>query len=90
MALINQTGLIGATLSYATVNITGSEFLTNILILLCLYIIGAMFRVETALIMILVFPVVLVLMAYSSTYLMAGGLLMIYLALLLYYMYPTK
>jgi len=79
---INETGFIGGLLNSITINITGSLFLTLVLILLLCMVIPFLFRVPLEFSMIYTLPLFLLFMAYTSEFLAIGGLILIYLAIL--------
>jgi len=90
MVFLNQSDHIGKLINYATINITGSEFLTYFWIILILYLFCILFKMDNALALTLLLPIILVLMAYSSSWLMVGGILLIYLSFIFVSMWPVK
>jgi len=90
MPLLNSSGIIGQTLMYMTINITGSEFLTHFVILMALFVLGMALRMPMEMIPPILLPVVLVLMASATSWLVVGGILLIYLAILFISMFPIK
>lgn len=91
MALINTSGIIGQTLYYMTINITGSEFMTYLLILVALFVLGSViFKMPAEVTSILLFPVVIVLMASSNSWASIGGIFLLYRAFMFLFWFPTR
>lgn len=80
---INMTGSIGNIYSGITYNITGSEFLTLLFIIILIMLFFMMFRIPVELSSVLILPLLIVVMAYSGEFFAITGLILIYLALLL-------
>lgn len=79
---MNMTGSIGILFQYLTINITGSELISIISILLLLIVFALLFKMPVELIMIIILPLILVFMAFYSGFLIVGGLILIVLAIL--------
>lgn len=80
---INETGTLGVIYMGVTQNITGSEFLTLLGMVLCILLFFMMFRIPIEVSSILVLPLLIILMAYSGEWFAITGVLLIYLAILL-------
>ena len=78
---INDTGTIGIIIEAGT-NMTGSLFLTVLIIMIVLIGLCLMFRIPTDIVAPIILPVFIVGMAYSTEFLAIGGLLLVYLAVL--------
>lgn len=81
MVFINETGTIGVLVEYAT-NMTGSLFMTVLLIFLILIALALLFRLPIEILIPLVLPMFIVGMAFSTEFLAIGGLMLIYLAVI--------
>ena len=81
MVFINETGTIGILIKAGT-DLTGSLFLTVLLIFLLLVALSLMFKLPLEILIPIVLPLFIVCMAYSTEYLAIGGLLLIYLAVI--------
>mgnify|MGYP003149167858 CR=1 FL=1 len=79
---INETGLIGLIITTATNNITGSLFLTFFLMLFLFITFGLMFRMPLELSFVLLMPLLIVITAFYSNFLIIYGLALIALALI--------
>lgn len=73
MAFINTTGFIGSIFEAFTINISGSIFITLLAVFILIIGLMTMFRIPFEPILVLVLPMVLVFMAYSSGGFMAVG-----------------
>lgn len=78
---INETGTAGIIFQAFTNNITGSIFLTLVLITIIIMAFFASFGLPLELSAIFVLPMYLIFMAFSHEYLAIGGLLLIYLGI---------
>lgn len=76
---LNETGTIGVIIKAGT-DLTGSLFLTVLLIFLALVVLALMFKLPLEILAPIVLPIFIVSMAYSTEFLAIGGLLLIYLA----------
>ena len=90
MALLNTSGALGSILYYFSLNITGSEFLTQLFILFLFFIFGVGFRLPNELIAVFLLPIVLVLMAYASSFYSIGGIILIYIGILIVLFLPIN
>lgn len=79
MVFINDSGVIGVIVKAGT-DLTGSLFLTVLLIFLALIVLSFMFKLPLDFLAPIVLPIFIVSMAYSTEFLAIGGLLLIYLA----------
>jgi len=87
---LNETGTIGVIVSYATIHITGSLFISLLLLIVTMMAFMMLLRIPIEFEAILILPTILVLMAYMSEFLLFGGLLLIYLAILITRMFFIK
>lgn len=78
--LINQTGIIGQSFTALTTNVTGTVFLSGLLVLIVLFIIAMIFRLPLELTGIFLLPIILVFMAFETGWVAIGGITLIYLA----------
>lgn len=84
MVFINQTGLIGEMFASFTTYVSGSAFLTLLAIMILLIGLFIMFRVPIESTLILLLPVIIVFMAWSSGgFLAVGGVIIIMIGILL-------
>lgn len=81
MVFLNDSGSIGIIIEYGT-NLTGSLFLTVLIIFMLLVSVALMFRLPLEILIPIVLPLFIVCMAYSTEFLAIGGLLLIYLAVI--------
>ena len=79
MVFIDESGTIGILIK-AGADLTGSLFLTVLLIFLVLVALALMFKLPLEILIPIVLPLFIVSMAYSTAFLAIGGLLLIYLA----------
>ena len=79
MVFINDSGTIGILIK-AGADLTGSLFLTVLLIFLVLLALSLMFKLPVEILIPILLPLFIVCMAYSTEFLAIGGLLLIYLA----------
>lgn len=83
MALfLNETGFIAATLTNVSNNITGSLFLTLLLIMILFLLIAMIFRLPIEFAIVILAPLFLVFMAATSSFLAVGGVMLIYLGII--------
>lgn len=82
MTFYNETGLVWTILSSVT-ETTGSLFVTLLLIIFVILILCAVLRIPMELSAILIMPLLLVLMAYSGDFFAVGGVVLLYLGVLL-------
>jgi hypothetical protein len=81
--LYNSTQVIGQIIESATLNVTGSLYLTLLGVILGLVLICLLFRIPIEFTAIIVLPLMLGLMAYMSEFRIIGGVTLIYLGVLL-------
>jgi len=84
----NETQLIGLWIESATINITGSLFLTLLLIFIAIMMMFMMLRMPIEYSIILNTPLMLIMMAYSSEFIAVGGAFLMYMGLLLGKYFP--
>ena len=82
MVFINDSGTIGILIKSGA-DLTGSLFLTVLLIFLILLALALMFKLPLEILIPIVLPLFIVCMAYSTEFLAIGGLLLIYLAVII-------
>lgn len=82
MVAVNESSWPGMVIVGMT-DATGSIFLTLLIIVFFLMLIGLAFRLPLEFSAILVFPLLLTLMAYDATFMSAFGVLALYLGVLL-------
>jgi hypothetical protein len=82
MVFINQTGTIGLIYTSFTTNVTGSEFLTLLGLIILIILFFAMFKMPMEASLILALPMLLIAMAYTSDIFAVGGVVLIYLGIL--------
>lgn len=80
---INQSGTIYTILNAITYNVTGDIFTTFLLIMLCLLFLGLALRIPLEFTSLLILPLLLIIMAYSGQYIQIGGIIVIYLSIVL-------
>lgn len=83
MVFYNSSSEIGLLIDGATYNITGDMFLTLLALMMLFLAFFLMFRIPLIYTAVLILPLMLVMMAYTSQFLAIGGLLLIYLAILI-------
>jgi hypothetical protein len=82
MVFFNETGQIGMIIVTATTNITGSLFLTLLMMIIILLSISMLFRIPIEFTSIFILPLLLIFMAYSSEFLAIGGIFLIYMGII--------
>jgi hypothetical protein len=80
--LLNETGELGIFLQLMTLNLTGSLFLSLLFLVIGVIVVFAAFRIPIEATMIIVIPLLITIMAYTSEFLPVGGLIIIYVAFL--------
>lgn len=80
---INYTGTVGIIIKEMVNNLTGSIFLALLTIMLFLFIICMVLRIDIELSMILMLPIIIVSMAYTKEFVTIGGVALIYAGILL-------
>lgn len=83
MVLYDETGTMGIIINSMTSDVTGSLFVTLLLIVIFVMAIAFMFRIPVEWTIIFVVPLLIVIMAYSSDFLAVSGVLLIYLGILI-------
>lgn len=83
MVFYNSSSEIGLLIDGATFNITGDLFLTLLALLIVVLAFFLMFRIPMIYSAVLILPLMIVMMAYTSQFLAIGGLFLIYLAILI-------
>lgn len=80
---INNSQSLGVIINAATTDLTGSLFLSLLGIVAFIIFVALLFRIPLAFTAILIMPMLLSCMAYFSEFLAVGGVMLIYLALIL-------
>lgn len=80
---MNCTGTIGQIVGAATTNTTGSIFLTFLFVILFLVGMAMVFRVPLVYTAIIIMPLLLSLMSYYQSFIPLGGVLIIYLGIII-------
>lgn len=91
--LFNSTGEVGQWISNSTTNITGSLFLTVLLMLMFLVLMIILFRMPEFFVFLILMPLIIVLSGITeiaSSMSVIIGLAILIIALGLYAMYPSK
>lgn len=82
MAFINETGTIGVILTKFTTDVTGSLFMTMLVIVILLIALALMFRLPLAYTVPVILPLLIVFMAFTGSFLAIGGVMLIYVAVI--------
>ena len=90
MVFINETDVIGVIILNLNTNVTGSIFMTGLLIIILLMASAMAFRIPIEYSVLVVIPLLLVLMTYSSDFMAIGGLFLMYLAVIFAKMWMNK
>lgn len=80
--LFNDTGTIGIIINAVNTNITGSQFLTFLLIIAVILMFFLAFRIPLEASVLLVLPLILTFLAYSNDLYAVGGVVLIYVGVL--------
>jgi hypothetical protein len=80
--LYNSSGSFGVILDAFTYNVTGSLFLTLLAMVIILLAFCLMFKIPLEYSVIILMPLLITIMAYSSDFKAVGGVMIIYLAIL--------
>lgn len=80
--LYNSSGIFGIILDAFTYNVTGSLFLTLLAMIILLFAFCLMFKIPLEYTAIIVMPILITLMAYSSDFKAIGGLMLLYISVL--------
>ena len=78
---INDSQVIGSIIEAGS-NLTGSLFLTVLLIMIVLITVSLLFRLPIEILIPILLPLFIVSMAFSTEYLAIGGLMLIFLAII--------
>jgi hypothetical protein len=91
MALFyNSSEIIGASIDAATTNITGTQFLTLLVVMLFLVLLLAVLRVPLEYGVLLIMPVLIILAAFEGGFLALFGVVLIYMGILFAKYYFTS
>jgi len=82
MPLYNESDMIGQAIYFVTVNLTGSLFLTLLLMVIGVMAIFAVLRLSIEISAILIVPLLIAIMAYSGDFMAVGGAFLLYLGML--------
>lgn len=85
MVFIDESGFIASVMQGLGVNITGSEYLSYLIVFILLFAIMLMFRVPIVFALLFMTPLVLVLMAYKPEFNGLGAVFLISLGLIVAY-----
>ena len=80
---INETGSLGLIVNYATLEVTGSLFLTLLGVVMILLLLCFLLRIPIEFSAILILPLMLGLMSYFQEFVAIGGVFLIYLGIVL-------
>jgi len=80
---MNETGFIGNLIIEFSNNLTGSLFLTLLIITIFLILTGLLFRLSLEFTAIIILPLLLVFMATTSEFLAVGGVFLLYLGVII-------
>ena len=83
MPFMNATGSIGLILAAGTLGVNGSLFLTLLMVLMFLIVIGIMFQIPLEFISIIVLPMCLACASYYSNFVAPVAVIFIYVATLI-------
>lgn len=83
IAFMNETGFIAIVITDMTNNLTGSLFLTLMLIMIFFILVALLFRLPIEFAIILILPLFLVFMAATSEFLAVGGVVLIYMGIII-------
>jgi len=83
MAFINTTETIGIILGSASTTTTGSLFTTLLLVMIILFAIAFMFQIPLEFTSIIFLPYIIVCMAFYSQFVVVGGVIFIYVAIII-------
>ncbi len=82
MAFMNLTGSIGTVYTAINTNITGSEFITLLACIILILMFFMAFRTPIEASVILVLPLILIIMAYTSNLYALGAVILMYIGVL--------
>jgi hypothetical protein len=83
MIFYNSSGSFGIILDAFTYNVTGDLFLTLLCLVIGILAFCLMFRIPIEFSAIIILPLLLTIMAFTSEFLAIGGLTLVYIAILL-------
>lgn len=81
MDIYTETGLIGLVIQGLTQNVTGSLFLTLLMIVTMFVLIMLLFRIPVEFQAVIIAPMLFTLMAYTREFLAIGGVILIFMAI---------
>lgn len=81
--IFNSTGLMGIMIGKASTDIFGSLVITFLSVILILFLLMLVFRIPMEYSLIFILPLLIVLMAYDSTFRIIGGIIIFILAMFL-------
>jgi len=90
MVFINQTETVGIIYASFTQNVTGSEFLTLLGMLIMIILFFMVFKLPLEATLILALPMFLISLAYVGDIWAVGGVILMYLGLLFAKNFPMK
>ncbi len=79
---INETGIIGSLIGSATVNFTGSLFITLIIIMIIIMAMAFLFQIPLEWTAIVILPLLFAYMSQEGEFIAVGVVVLIYLALI--------
>ena len=80
---INETGTLGIIILESINNLTGSLFLSLLLFVFALFMIGMILRLDVEVSIIVIMPLLIVNMAYTKEFVTIGGVALIYFGTLM-------
>lgn len=83
MVFYNESDSVGIIIHGLTNNVTGSLFLTLLVIIIMLMVVAFMFRLPIETTSVLIIPLLIVVVAYSGEFLQVGGVFLIYMGILI-------
>jgi hypothetical protein len=91
MALFyNSSEIIGASIDAATINITGTQFLTLLAIIIVLMLLLAVLRIPLEYGILIIMPVFIIMAAFEASFLTFFGLTLVYMGILFAKYYFTS
>jgi hypothetical protein len=79
--IYNETGIIGVVIEGLTTDVTGSLFLTLLMLTTMIVIVMLMFRIPVEYHALIIAPLMLTLMAYTQEFMAIGGIMLIIMAI---------
>jgi hypothetical protein len=83
VTIFNETGLMGIMIGKASTDIFGSLVITFLSVILILFLLMLVFKIPMEYSLIFILPLLIVLMAYDSTFRIIGGIIIFILAMFL-------